>query len=194
MEYWEQFQLEIMLALIGICMAFAVLVLLSKALPRKRRLIILAIELTAMFLLGFDRLTYLYDGDLTDRGFFVLRLSNFMIFALMPFCSFVFAHYIMDLMSEERETVIPKRLWISMWVSLVGIIIVIAAHFTDLYYYYDEAHAYHRGSLFVLSFAVPVVTVVLIASVVIQYRRCFSTKIFLSLLLFLFVPVAAAVV
>ncbi|MBO4696313.1 MAG: HD-GYP domain-containing protein [Lachnospiraceae bacterium] len=81
-----------------------------------------------------------------------------------------------------------------MWVSLVGIIIVIAAHFTDLYYYYDEAHAYHRGSLFMLSFAVPVVTVVLIASVVIQYRRCFSTKIFLSLLLFLFGPVAAAVV
>lgn len=194
MEYLRQYQLEIMLALIGICMAFAGLVLLSKALPRKRRLIILAIELTAMFLLGFDRLTYLYDGATDDRGFFVLRLSNFMIFALMPFCSFVFTHYVMNLMSEDSQKKIPKPLWISMGLSVIGIAIVAVAHVTDLFYYYDGAHKYHRGTFFALSFAIPVLTVVLIAWVVIRYRRCFSTIIFASLLLFLFGPIAAAVV
>ncbi|MBO4325417.1 MAG: HD domain-containing protein, partial [Lachnospiraceae bacterium] len=193
-EYLKLYQLDIMLALIGICFAFAVLVLLSRALPKKRRLIILAIELTGMFLLGFDRLTYIYDGDVSDKGYIMVRLSNAMIFALMPFCAFVFAHYIMNLLEEDRQITIPKRLWAAMGISVIGVVTVIAAHFTDIFYYFDKSNYYHRGSLFALSFVIPVISVILMAWVVIQYRKHFSRIIFFSILLFLFGPFAAAVV
>lgn len=194
MEYLRLYQLDIMLALIGICMAFAVLVLLSRALPKKRRLIILAIELTGMFLLGFDRLTYIYNGDVSDKGYFMVRLSNAMIFALMPFCAFVFAHYIMNLLEEERQVAAPKRLWVAMGVSLIGVAVVIVGHFNELYYYFDDSNWYHRGNLFALSFVIPGIAIILIAWVVIQYRKYFSKLLFVSILLFLFGPIVAAIV
>ena len=51
MEMLLKYLLNLMLALSGIGAAFAVLVLLSKALSRRRRLVIVIIELSATFLL-----------------------------------------------------------------------------------------------------------------------------------------------
>lgn len=195
MEFLQSIQLDLMVALIGVSAAFAVLVVFSKALPKRRRLVIIAIELLSMILLIFDRFTYIYNGDPTESGFLLHRLGNLVIFALMPLCSFVFSHYIMNLVAEEhpqRKT--PKRLWFVMVLSFIGVLVVLAAHFTDWFYYYDKAHVYHRGDGFLFCFAIPTVSVIILIWVVFEYRQYFSRIIFLSLLLFLVGPVAAAVV
>ncbi len=194
MKTVQSIQLDFMMALIGVCAGFAVLVLFSKALPKKRRLVIITIELTAMFLLWFDRYTYIYNGDPGRAEFFLHRMGNLVIFALMPFCSFVFAHYIMNILQEDHHLTPPKRLGVVMGLSLAGVMVVIAAHFTDFIYYYDEAHVYHRGDGFPFCFAIPVITIVILIWVVIEYRKYFSRIIFVSLLLFLLGPIAAAVI
>ena len=195
MEFLQSIQLDLMAALIGISAAFAVLVVFSKALPKRRRLVIIAIELLSVILLVFDRFTYIYNGDPTEFGFLLHRLGNLVIFALMPMCSFVFSHYIMNLVAEEHpQNKTPKRLWFVMVLSFIGVLVVLAAHFTDWFYYYDEAHVYHRGDGFLFCFAVPVISIVILIWVVFEYRQYFSRIIFVSLLLFLLGPIVAAVV
>ena len=194
MGFAQEFQLNLMLTLVGICAAFAVLVCFSKALPRKRRAVIIAIELTAMSLLGFDRMTYIYEGVASDRGRLALATGNLMIFALIPVSSFVFAHYIMSLISEEGQEKLPKRLWAVMVISVIGVAVVIVSHFAGWYYYFDDVNAYHRGPGFLFSFVVPVLSILLMGWVVIEYRKCFSPFIFLSLLLFLVSPFVTAII
>ena len=194
MEMLKNIQLDTMLALSGIGVALAVLVLLSKALSRRRRLVIVIIELSAALLLCFDRLAYIYDGDISSKGAFMVRASDFCVFMLTHFCIFSFVHYVMNIFREDLKIKIPRRLWTVCALSFVGMVFVFAASFSDLLYYFDESNCYHRGNGFMLGYVVPGVTTVLLVWVVLEHRKHFSKVILFSLLLFLLGPIAASVI
>lgn len=193
MEVLQEFQLDLMLALSGIGVAFAGLVLISKALSRRRRLAIVVIELIATMILIFDRLAYVYSGDVSSKGYTMVRVSNFMVFLLMPLCALAIDHYIMNVVREDLKLKIPRRLWTVCIISFAGTIFVVIARMTDLFYYFDEMNKYHRAPLFMLSYIVPVVTTFLMSWFVIQHRKHFSRIIFFSLLLFMIGPVLASI-
>ena len=163
MEVLQEFQLDLMLALSGIGVAFAGLVLISKALSRRRRLAIVVIELIATMILIFDRLAYVYSGDVSSKGYTMVRVSNFMVFLLMPLCALAIDHYIMNVVREDLKLKIPRRLWTVCIISFAGTIFVVIARMTDLFYYFDEMNKYHRAPLFMLSYIVPVVTTFLMS-------------------------------
>ncbi|MBR6018876.1 MAG: HD domain-containing protein [Lachnospiraceae bacterium] len=194
MEMLEKYQLDLMLALSGVGVALAMLVLLSKALPRRRRLVIVIIELSAAALLFFDRLAYLYDGDASSRGFAVARVSNFCVFMLTQFIMFAFVHYIMNIIREDREMKIPFPLWLACALSGAEILLVFAGTFSDFIYYFDSENVYHRGNGFLLCYIVPGIITVLLVWFVLRYRKHFSPTICVSLLLFLLGPVVASLI
>ena len=139
MEMLKEIQPELMLALIGISLAFAILILLSKGLSRKRRIAIATIELIAALLLCCDRIAYNFDGDTSDIGFTMAKVSNVLLFLLSPLCAFAFDHYIMNLFREDLKLKIPRRLWAVGIISLSGVLFVIIASFIpDLLFYLDE--------------------------------------------------------
>lgn len=195
MEMLKEIQPELMLALIGISLAFAILILLSKGLSRKRRIAIATIELIAALLLCCDRIAYNFDGDTSDIGFTMAKVSNVLLFLLSPLCAFAFDHYIMNLFREDLKLKIPRRLWAVGIISLSGVLFVIIASFIpDLLFYLDEANVYNRGPAFVFCYIAPIVCTLLMGSVVIQYRKHFSRIICISLLLFLVGPVVGSIV
>ena len=188
-EMLKELQPDLMLALIGIGVAFAVLVVLSKALSPKRRLVIAIVELTASLLLCCERLSYLYDGVSGDIGYWGVWITNFMAFILIPISTFIFDHYIMNLFREDLDLKIPKRLWIVCGLSLVDTLLVAAGSMFDGFLFsINELNEYSRGPAFYLCYIIPVLTTVLMLWVVIQHRKHFSKTIFLSLLLFLLGP------
>ena len=71
-----------MLIMIGICPILSVLAYLTKSLSKKRKAILMAMELGAMFLLIFDRYSYIFRGDISTLGYWIVRISNFMVFRL----------------------------------------------------------------------------------------------------------------
>ena len=194
MELLQKYQLDLMLALGGIGVALAVLVLLSKALSNRRRLVIVIIELSAAFLLFFDRIAYLYDGDASSRGFAMTSVSNYFVYLLTHFIVFVFVHYVMNIIHEDRKMEIPTRLRQIGMFSFAGIVFVAVGSFSDFFYYFDENNLYHRGPGFLSCYIVPGITTLLMVWFVIRYREHFSRTICLSLLLFLLGPVAASVI
>ena len=76
MDFIRAHQLSIMLFLSGSCGILAAMTLMPKFMSYKRRSILALMEVESMFLLIFDRLSYIYRGDTSELGGFMVRLSN----------------------------------------------------------------------------------------------------------------------
>ena len=68
MEFLRNNQLDIMCALSGACGITALFAGITKSTSAKRKGILIMVELSAMFLLIFDRLNYIYDGVAGSMG------------------------------------------------------------------------------------------------------------------------------
>jgi len=113
-DFLRHYQLNIMMIFSGICGTLAVLALLTKSLSKRRRFAIMCIELGSMLLLIFDRYAYIYRGDISQIGYYMVRISNFLVFLFTIFISYSFNLYIKDLcMNEVGRKKTPKTLLIS---------------------------------------------------------------------------------
>ncbi|MCR5468014.1 MAG: HD domain-containing protein [Lachnospiraceae bacterium] len=195
MEFLKTNQLNFMLVMSSVCGTIAVFVMIAKALPFKRRMALLSLELTAMFLLYFDRLAYMFSGDPTPYGFVMVRVTNFLVFSLTLGVIISLNFYISDLLTTEGglESA-PKRLYISLALAIIGIILIVISQFTGLYYYFDEANRYHRGPGFLLCYVFPLITPLVQLTVIVQNRERFNKGIYRSLILFIFAPIVASVI
>lgn len=114
LEFLREYQLNIMLILIGVCGLLAFLVLLTKAIPLKRRFILMAMELCAMFLLIADRYSYIYRGDISDLGYWMVRICNFGVYLMTLFILVIFSLYLGNLcLNEVGLKVLPKRMQVA---------------------------------------------------------------------------------
>ena len=151
-------------------------------------------ELMALLLLWFDRWAYIYAGDPSQKGYVMVRVSNFMVFFLTSGVLFVFNLYLMDYLSHEGGMdKLPVRLHLIRALSIVGMLLAVVSAFTNLYYYFDESNLYHRGPAFLISYIIPVVCPLIQFTVIQQYRKIFGKLIYISLLLYIFVPLACGI-
>nr|MCR5754086.1 HD domain-containing protein [Acetatifactor sp.] len=191
----KTYQLDIMLALSAACATFALLLFFTKSITRRRRWILIFMEVVATALLFFDRMAYLYSGDMSHTGYIMVRLSNLLVFILTSAIVFGFNLYLVDLLAVEGNvTAIPKRLMFVGIAALLAMLLVVIAHYTGLYYYFDEQNVYHRGPGFLISYFIPVVGPLIQYTVIKQYRGAFSRLIYISLVLYIFVPIAVGVI
>ena len=194
MEFLRSHQSNIMLCLSSACGITAFFAYITTALEKKRKYLIIVLELSATFLLFFDRLTYIYDGDASHFGTVVARVGNIVVYMLTQFIIFAFIHYVMNIIREDRKMKIPRVLRFLCALTFAGMLLVFAGLFSTYLYYFEEGNIYHRGPGYLLCYVIPGITTVAMVWFVIAYRKHFSRTICLSLLLFLLGPVAAAIV
>lgn len=194
-EFIEKYQLDIMLSLCVISVTMGALLLVTRYISKRRKWILIFMEMTAALLLGFDRAAYVYKGDTSQMGYVMVRLSNFMVFFLTSAVVLIFDLYLMDLLlNEGKLKKVPKRLMIVAVGASVGMVMVVISHFTRLYYYFDEENVYHRGRGFLLCYIVPVVFPLIQYTVIRHYRRSFSRLIYISLVLYILLPIATGII
>ena len=104
LEFLKAHQLDIMLFMSGICFILVILTLFTGTLSRKRRRILASLEAAAMFLLLADRFAYIYRGDPSVLGFWMVRISNFLVFFLPLFLTHTFTLYLVDLCRTDAQT------------------------------------------------------------------------------------------
>lgn len=194
-EFIRNHQLNIMLCLCAACFTMGVMLFLTKFLSKRRKWILIAMEIVATLLLFFDRLAYIYAGDVDSMGFLMVRVSNFMVFFLTSATVFLFNFYIIDLLlNEGKLTKIPKRLMFTGFVSTIGMMLAIVSAFTDFYYYFDFQNVYHRGPGFLVAYIVPVVCPLIQYTAIIKHRKSISKFIFIAVALYIFVPIATGII
>ena len=157
-DFIRTYQLDIMLALFAACISFAILLLFTQFLERSRKIILIFMELIAAFLLFFDRMAYVYSGDVSRTGFIMVRVSNFCVFFLTSGIVFAFNLYLINLIREgKKNTSVPIILNIVSAGAVFGMLLSIISQFTNLYYYFDEHNKYHRGRGFLIAYLIPVI-------------------------------------
>ncbi len=101
MEFIRRIQLNLMLVLIGVCGILTVMAICTRTLSRRRRYALVTLELSGMLLLVFDRLAYLYRGDVSSLGLILTRVSNFFVFLLPVVMLHAVNLYLIDLVRTD---------------------------------------------------------------------------------------------
>ena len=193
-EFIRAHQLNIMLLICGACGILTLLLINTRFLSKSRKNILILMELIAFFLLWFDRFAYMYAGDLSHKGYIMVRLSNFLVFFLTSGIVFGFDLYLIDWMTHEGNMPSPpRRLKAVKAMSAFGMLLAVIAAFTNLYYYFDDTNRYHRGPGFIIAYIIPVLCPLIQYTVIRQHRKIFSKLIYASLLLYIFVPIACGI-
>ena len=189
LELFIEHQLDMMLALSSICGTIAIFVLVARALPRSRRIVLLFLEVSAMLLLYMDRLTYLYNGDTSTVGFVMNRISTFLDFAFTDIVVLAFNLFLIDLYKNDSKLPkIPLRLQICTILMIIGISFCIVGDLTGLYYTFDANNIYSRGTGYIISYIFPFFVPLIQLSVIVQYRKVLNKKVVIANMLFILIP------
>ncbi|MCR5612329.1 HD-GYP domain-containing protein [Treponema sp.] len=194
-EFLRANQLELMLVLACICGMLSFFVYITKAFSKKRRIILICLELTAMLLLISDRYSYIYRGNTSELGFWMVRICNFAVFFFSVFILFIFNAYVIDLcMNEGGLKQCPLRLKLCNIFIICAIILLIASQYTNFYYSFDAYNCYKREKGIYLSYLFPLIVVLLEISIIVQYFKRFRPLISCSLIIFAVLPLLATVI
>ena len=134
LEFIAKHQLNAMLVLSGICAVLAIFVLFIKTMSTHRKAILIIMDISAGLLLVFDRYAYIFRGDVSELGFVMVRVSNFLVFFLTLFCILMFNSFLSDLYTKDvKLSKTPIPLQIVRIATIVGMFLLAVSQFTGLY-------------------------------------------------------------
>lgn len=195
LDFLKTYQLDIMLIMVGISGVLAYLTSITAALSRRRMYILVTTELCATLLLICDRSSYIFRGDVSTLGFWMVRVCNFMVYFCSLAIPLMLTLYLIDLYTVEGKLKTPpKRLNVCIYLAAIGVVLLVISQFTGLYYSFDAQNQYHREPGSLLSYIMPLSIAALQMSVILQHRKLLSRGTTTALPLYLIVPVLASIV
>lgn len=160
--------------------------------PKKRRWM-LAMQLSSAVLLFSDALAWASRGIGGTMGYWMVRVSNFLVFAFSDIVLLFFHGYLCCYLFENtppRQQ--PRRAKAGYVVALTGVALVVLAQFTGLYYTFDAQNFYHRTVWYPISLAVPMVGMLLDCSLLVQYRKNLTRMLYYAMLSYIALPFLGA--
>lgn len=195
MEFLQKYQLNIMLALAIICGLLSLFTFITNSISSRRKYSLLIMSVSAMFLLISDRFAYFYSGNTSTLGFWMVRITNFLVFFLILVIIYAFNNYLVDLFACEGNIEnIPKRIRYVKFFIFAGVIMLIISQFTGIYYTFDANNIYQRSGGFIICYLFPLVVLFIQLSIIIQYRKNFSRRLLFPLLAFVLAPLVASII
>ena len=174
-------------------LAAAVCTMLLRNFNAEKRKWMLLMQLSTVCLLGFDALSWIYQGDATPLGLWMTRVSNFaeylLIFAILIF----FNCYLCRCLYESEPVLLRRRSKIVLGIAAVGILLILISLKTGIYYSIDDQNVYHRGVIYPVAVLLPIAGLLLDLSMLIQQHKSISPILYVSMLVAILLPVAAAV-
>lgn len=162
--------------------------------PHKRRWL-LAMQLSGALLMCCDALAWAYRGGAGEIGYWMVRVSNFLVFfasdlILMLFHGYVCCYLFEDTPKIERPR---RRIAAGYAVAVLGMTLVVVSQFTHLYYTFDAQNFYHRTVWHPISLLIPLVGMLLDGSLLVQYRENLNHQLYLAMLSYIALPFLASI-
>lgn len=179
------------------CLIATICLFLMKNFNKQRRIWMTCMLITCTFLLAADTLTYVFNGDTSSLGYYMVRISNALVFLLSDVIIFCFNGYICcnlfgDTSLKNKNKLLAARLVAVYVLAILGEILVIISQFTDLYYTINASNEYIKNDLFFISMLAPGIGLLIDLSIIIQYRKNVSKEILMPMLLNIILPLIAA--
>lgn len=174
----------------------ALCMFMSKNFDKEKRRLILTLLLLTALLLGMDAATWDFRGDAGRTAYYMVRISNFFVFAVSDVILWFFHAYVccclFEKRKEQRKGIFRVKLVYA--ICMVGVLLVILSQFIHLYYYFDADNFYHRSGGYILSVLLPFAGMLLDFSLLIQYRKNVEKEILVSLISYILLPFVALII
>ena len=188
------------------CFQVGIFLFSGHKLKKNARRTLIFIEFFTGFLLLSDALAYLYRGNTSTTGWYMVRLSNFFVFICNFSVSFFFGFYVCEFIKQSRLSFklllkpkaaikdgIPLQLFIVLFLCLAGIILTIISQFTNLFYFFDENNIYHRSTFYPVSVVLGLLPGLITLTMLIQNKKKLSNNVFISLIIYFILPLIGVV-
>ncbi len=148
--------------------------------------------LVCTFLIANDALTYAFDGASGRIGFYLIRLSNYLLFlgGYMMLISFGRIVYDYARMESSLELGLHRLVIV---LSVASMLLATGSQFGNWIYYIDAQNVYHRTALFPLSQIVAVVGAACYLYILISNRRKILKSEFYALCAYIIFLVIATI-
>ncbi|MBR1637877.1 MAG: hypothetical protein IJ688_00655 [Treponema sp.] len=170
----------------------------------RRTLII--VEFLTGFLLLSDALAYIFRGNSSNLGYYMVRFSNLFVFICNFALPFFLCFYICEFIKQSRLSFslilkmkssvkdgIPHLLFVVLFFCCLGIVLTVISQFTNLFYFFDEDNLYHRSPLYPLSVAMGFLPGLISFTMLLQNRKKLPENVFVTLLLYFIFPLIGVV-
>ncbi len=194
-DFLRAHQLNIMLALSSMCMLIAFFAAITKTLSDRRKMALIYLEISAAVLLMADRYAYIFRGDESRYGFWMVRVTNFLVFMMTAAVLHALNIYLADFfVSDLKFKEPPMALRIMEIVVSLDWCLIIVSQFTGLLYTFDASNRYVRGQFYVLAYVAPLIVIIVHMYLVIKNYKLFGRIIRHGLLIAYLIPLGAAFV
>ena len=195
LDFLKRFQLSFMLFISGSCGVLTILTFLTKTMSKRRRTYLIIMQVFATLLLLSDRLAYAYRGDISQTGYYMVRISNFAVYFASLILVHIFTLYLIDLFEiEGKMERKSKILEICKILFAIGMVLLIYSQFTGLYYTFDELNRYTRGPGFIICYMAPMIITFMQLIAIVKHRKYLNKRTFIFLILFVTLPYVATII
>lgn len=171
----------------------ALCMFMSKNFDKEKRYWLIILELSVSVLLLSDAFAWGYRGSAGMTGYIIVRISNFMVFAVSDIIVMLYTAYMCSWLFEEKK-VHDVRVNAVYVIGIIGVAMVIISQFTGIYYYIDDNNYYHRNTLYFISIVIPLLCMALDISLLLSYRKNISKRLFISFIFYVAFPIGASVI
>lgn len=149
-------------------------------------------QFSASALLLCDGMAYLFEGRPGRLGCWMVHASNFGVFFLVELTLLLFHRYVCATLLTPEERMTLMRVKLVRAICWVGLALVVVSQFTGLYYTFDAANVYHRAVGYPISMYLPMLAMLLDASLLLQYEARISSLMLLAMSSYFVLPLIAA--
>lgn len=174
------------------CLIAALCMFLTRNFETKKRRLLMLMQLSTAVLLFMDALAWAYRGAAGTVGFYMVRISNFIVFFLSDELLLLYHLYLCSHLftGEEKK---PKRVTVVCVIACIGMLLVVISQFTGLYYSFDANNLYHRNTMYPLSLVMPLLGGAVDLTLLIQYHKRLSRATFVCLLSYMILPMISII-
>lgn len=175
------------------CLIAALSAALGRFMDKKKRGMICAVQVLTALMLAADAYAWIYRGVVSELGYYMVRISNFAVYALNYTIMSAFVVLISGYLTEEQKRRSRIRRRAVYTLSAVMILLLIVSQGNQLFYYFDIHNYYRRSDLFWLTQVSGIVGIMIGTSITIQFRNNFSRLRRIAFLSYPVLPLIALV-
>ncbi len=193
-DFIIKYNLIIMVALQSVCGLIIILTLFTDNLGKSRKIAIVLLELTSILYLASSQFYNMYKNNPGHSALLILKCAKFFDHLFGLIVIFSFGIYLKDLFLHEGGfKKLPALLFVSDFILLAGVIILIISQFTNFYYSFDQNNVYIHGKGRLISYILPFAALVFQFICILRFFNRFTNRIRIPILLFIFIPLVASI-
>lgn len=173
------------------CLMAGVIAYIASEKTNGKRMWLTGLFLTQILELAFDSMAWIFRGNTTAAGYYMVRISNAGVYIFNYMLIVVSTGYLCSSVKKKSEQ--WTELWMAWAVAGAGIALTVITQFYPLLYRFDETNHCMRCDWFFLAHVIALPGVVLELAMLTKYRTSFEKNKLIVLYIYLLMPMIALI-